>query len=391
MIDRIEKYFLGKYDNSDYIIRVKTRMWFYVMILMFFLSVFIYVSLTVFNLIPMMIWHITIPSMMLVPMCSLYLVKKGYNFASADLFFVILSVVTLLGMYLRYRRNPDEIYMTTFYLVTVVILGASVFCRVYWVYVYTTVFFISNIIIIFFTMSDKHEQLTAVFKQSFLYSTLSLIFTFLLSLFIRITTNRALKSVQEELAKNINLNKDLGEKHSIFQEVAGQLEQHFNVLKISSADFEDNSQNTAVSIEEISSTAEEVMSGVEQVFDVINEQYHGLMILLKKMEELSGITAGISEQIQKVSRSTEEVTSMAQEGTEVLKQMHSGMSRVSESAYIMENIVLIINDIADKINLLSLNASIEAARAGVTGRDFQTRRHDPVQHAGNKQTHSFIE
>jgi hypothetical protein len=294
MIDRIEKYFLNRYDNSDYIIRVKTRMWFYVMILMFILSVFFYASLTIFDLIPMMIWHITIPSMMLVPVCSLYLVKKGYNFVSADLFFVILSIVTLLGMYLRYQGDPGEIYMTTFYLVTVVILGASVFCRIYWVHVYTAVFFITNTIILLFTISGKQEQLTAVSKQSVLYSTLSLIFTFLLSLFIRITTNRALKSVQ----------------------------------------------------------------------------YHGFMALLQKMDELSGVTTGISEQIQIVSRSTEEVTSMVQEGPEVLKQMNSGMSRVSESAHIMENMVLIINDITDKINLLSLNASIEAARSGVTGRGF---------------------
>jgi methyl-accepting chemotaxis protein len=113
-----------------------------------------------------------------------------------------------------------------------------------------------------------------------------------------------------------------------------------------------------------------VISGVEQVFEVVHEQHTKLMKVLGKIQELSSITAEIGKEIRIVSSSTEEITSMAGRGTGILDQLSAGMKRISDSSRVMENIVTILTDIADKINLLSLNASIEAARAGVSGRGF---------------------
>jgi methyl-accepting chemotaxis protein len=60
----------------------------------------------------------------------------------------------------------------------------------------------------------------------------------------------------------------------------------------------------------------------------------------------------------------------AKSGEGSLNEMNSSMQKIEESYNKMSEITNFIHEIADRINLLSLNASIEAARAGEYGRGF---------------------
>jgi methyl-accepting chemotaxis protein len=65
-------------------------------------------------------------------------------------------------------------------------------------------------------------------------------------------------------------------------------------------------------------------------------------------------------EVTEYSRSTEDQIKLTENKFETVKIKSSEMA----------NFVQVINDIADKVNLLSLNAAIEAARAGDAGRGF---------------------
>ncbi|XBQ16584.1 MAG: HAMP domain-containing methyl-accepting chemotaxis protein [Oceanicaulis sp.] len=80
-------------------------------------------------------------------------------------------------------------------------------------------------------------------------------------------------------------------------------------------------------------------------------------------EEMTGSIAEIAQQI---ARSTE----IAQDAADRVRETSGDVETLNEAATKIGDIVDLINDIAEQTNLLALNATIEAARAGEAGKGF---------------------
>lgn len=78
------------------------------------------------------------------------------------------------------------------------------------------------------------------------------------------------------------------------------------------------------------------------------------------------LTQSVDEIAQSMSSSKMAVSSVVEQSTVAQKSV----GNLEQAASAMNNVVVLIEDIADKINLLALNAAIEAARAGDAGRGF---------------------
>jgi methyl-accepting chemotaxis protein len=136
------------------------------------------------------------------------------------------------------------------------------------------------------------------------------------------------------------------------------------------SEFSENANTQAASTEEIIATVEAISSGFENISERVGDENLSMKAMIHRVNELAGIVDAMGEKIKKTQINTDEFTSRAKHGEKLLSDMNQSMMKISDSSAEAMNIIQIIDDISDKINLLSLNAAIEAARAGDSGRGF---------------------
>ncbi|EMP56169.1 methyl-accepting chemotaxis protein [Marinobacter santoriniensis NKSG1] len=102
------------------------------------------------------------------------------------------------------------------------------------------------------------------------------------------------------------------------------------------------------------------------------------------VQEISHTAVDIAQYTQSVNDSAQNANTAAQDGAEVIKrsadsmsalaeriqQTHTQIGQLGKTGEKVNSIVDVINGLAEQTNLLALNAAIEAARAGEAGRGF---------------------